>query len=84
MRFYDVTGGAIRVDGHDIRDVTMQSLRRQIGIVLQEPVLFSGTIAHNIRYAEPDATRRRGGSRRQRRRRRTIRSFAWRTATRRW
>jgi ABC-type multidrug transport system fused ATPase/permease subunit len=56
MRFYDVTGGAIRVDGHDLRDVTMQSLRRQIGIVLQEPVLFSGTVAHNIRYANPDAT----------------------------
>jgi ATP-binding cassette subfamily B protein len=56
MRFYDVTGGAIRVDGHDIRNVTMRSLRRQVGIVLQEPVLFSGTVAHNIRYANPDAT----------------------------
>ncbi|HXH20968.1 MAG TPA: ABC transporter ATP-binding protein [Dehalococcoidia bacterium] len=56
MRFYDVTGGAIRVDGHDIRNVTMESLRRQIGIVLQEPVLFSGTVAYNIRYANPDAT----------------------------
>jgi ATP-binding cassette subfamily B protein len=56
MRFYDVTGGAIRVDGHDLRNVTMRSLRRQIGIVLQEPVLFSGTVAHNIRYANPDAT----------------------------
>lgn len=56
MRFYDVTGGRILVDGHDIRDITMQSLRRQIGIVLQEPVLFSGTVAHNIRYANPDAT----------------------------
>ena len=56
MRFYDVTGGAIKVDGHDLRDVTMNSLRRQIGIVLQEPVLFSGTVAHNIRYANPDAT----------------------------
>jgi ABC-type multidrug transport system fused ATPase/permease subunit len=56
LRFYDVTGGAIQVDGHDIRDVTMRSLRRQIGIVLQEPVLFSGSVAHNIRYANPDAT----------------------------
>ncbi len=56
MRFYDVTGGRVLVDGHDIRDVTMQSLRRQIGIVLQEPVLFSGTVAHNIRYANPDAS----------------------------
>src|SRR5581483_8549481 len=42
LRFYDVNEGAIRVDGHDIRDVTMQSLRRQMGIVLQDPVLFSG------------------------------------------
>jgi ABC-type multidrug transport system fused ATPase/permease subunit len=56
MRFYDVNEGAILIDGHDIRDVTMRSLRRQIGIVLQEPVLFSGTVATNIRYANPDAT----------------------------
>ncbi len=56
MRFYDATGGRIMVDGHDIRDVTIRSLRQQMGIVLQEPVLFSGTIAHNIRYAKPDAT----------------------------
>jgi ABC-type multidrug transport system fused ATPase/permease subunit len=56
MRFYDVTGGRLLVDGHDIRDVTMKSLRQQMGIVLQDPVLFSGTIAHNIRYARPDAT----------------------------
>jgi ABC-type multidrug transport system fused ATPase/permease subunit len=56
LRFYDVSEGAIRVDGHDIRDVTMQSLRRQMGIVLQDPVLFSGTVAHNIRYANPNAT----------------------------
>jgi ABC-type multidrug transport system fused ATPase/permease subunit len=56
MRFYDVNKGAIRVDGHDIRDVTMNSLRRQLGIVLQEPVLFSGTVASNLRYANPDAS----------------------------
>jgi ATP-binding cassette, subfamily B, multidrug efflux pump len=56
MRFYDVTGGRILVDGHDIRDVTMRSLREQMGIVLQDPVLFSGSIAHNIRYSRPDAT----------------------------
>jgi ABC-type multidrug transport system fused ATPase/permease subunit len=56
MRFYEVTGGRILVDGHDIRDVTMRSLRRQIGIVLQDPILFSGTISHNIRYARPDAS----------------------------
>ncbi len=56
LRFYDVTGGAILLDGHDIRDITMQSLRRQMGIVLQDPVLFSGSIAHNIRYGRPDAS----------------------------
>ncbi len=56
LRFYDVTGGAILLDGHDIRDITMQSLRRQMGIVLQDPVLFSGSVAHNIRYGRPDAT----------------------------
>jgi ATP-binding cassette subfamily B protein len=54
-RFYDVTGGRILIDGHDIRDVTMRSLRRQIGFVLQEPVLFSGTVADNIRFAKPEA-----------------------------
>ena len=56
MRFYEVTGGAIRIDGHDIRDVTMESLRRQLGVVLQDAILFSGTIAENIRYARPNAT----------------------------
>jgi len=56
MRFYDVTSGRILVDGHDIRDVTMQSLRHQVGIVLQEPVLFTGTIADNIRYGRPEAS----------------------------
>jgi ATP-binding cassette subfamily B protein len=55
MRFYDVTGGRILVDGHDIRDLTLASLRRQIGIVLQDPVLFACSIADNIRYARPDA-----------------------------
>jgi ABC-type multidrug transport system fused ATPase/permease subunit len=56
-RFYDVTGGRITIDGHDIRDVTLASLRGQIGIVLQEPYLFSGTIIDNIRLGKPDATR---------------------------
>ena len=56
MRFYDVTSGRILIDGHDIRDVTMRSLRRQVGIVLQDPVLFSGTIADNIRYSRPEAS----------------------------
>ncbi len=54
-RFYDVTGGAVRIDDHDVRDVTLDSLRRQIGIVLQESTLFSGTIRDNIAYGRPDA-----------------------------
>lgn len=56
-RFYDVASGAILMDGHDIRTVTTDSLRRQIGIVLQESVLFSGTLEDNIKYGRPDATR---------------------------
>jgi ATP-binding cassette subfamily B protein len=55
-RFYDVTGGRILVDGSDVRDVTIESLRRQIGIVLQETNLFTGTIRDNIAYGRPDAT----------------------------
>jgi ATP-binding cassette subfamily B multidrug efflux pump len=54
-RFYDVTGGRVTVDGHDVRDVTLDSLRSQIGIVLQETTLFSGTIRDNIAYGRPDA-----------------------------
>ncbi len=54
-RFYDVTGGAVLVDGWDIRKVKIESLRRQIGIVLQETVLFSGTIRENIAFGRPDA-----------------------------
>jgi subfamily B ATP-binding cassette protein MsbA len=56
-RFYDVTGGAILVDGIDIRDVTLKSLRQQIGIVTQETVLFDDTIANNVAYGQPAATR---------------------------
>ncbi|MCA1669775.1 MAG: ABC transporter ATP-binding protein/permease, partial [Thermomicrobia bacterium] len=56
-RFYDVTRGAVLVDGQDVRAVTRASLRRQIAIVLQEPFLFSGTIAENIRYGNLSATR---------------------------
>ncbi|CAM2869926.1 ABC transporter ATP-binding protein [Rariglobus hedericola] len=56
-RFYDVASGAVLVDGHDIRTVTTDSLRKQIGIVLQESVLFSGTLEDNIKYGRPDATR---------------------------
>ena len=55
-RFYDVTGGSICVDGRDLRDLTLASLRRQIGIVTQETVLFDDTIAANIAYGRPDAT----------------------------
>jgi len=55
-RFYDVTEGAVRLDGHDVRDVTLDSLRAQIGIVLQETTLFSGTIRDNIAYGRPDAS----------------------------
>jgi ATP-binding cassette, subfamily B, bacterial MsbA len=55
-RFYDVASGAVLVDGHDIRTVTTNSLREQIGIVLQESVLFSGTLEDNIKYGRPDAT----------------------------
>ena len=55
-RFYDIQEGAIRIDGYDIRDVTQRSLRSQIGIVLQEPFLFTGTILDNIRYGRLNAT----------------------------
>ena len=55
-RFYDPDHGAIRVDGHDLRDVELRSYRRQLGVVLQDPFLFAGTIADNIRFARPDAT----------------------------
>ena len=55
-RFYDVDQGAIRIDGHDIRDVTMSSLHEQIGTVFQESFLFNGTVIDNIRYGRLDAT----------------------------
>ena len=55
-RFYDVSGGAILVDGHDIRDLTFESLRNNIGIVQQDVYLFAGTIADNIRYGKLDAS----------------------------
>ena len=54
-RFYDVTEGRITVDGYDIRKIKLESLRKQIGIVLQETVLFSGTIRENIAFGRPDA-----------------------------
>jgi len=55
-RLYDVDNGAVRIDGHDVRDVTLRSLRRSIGYVSQEPFLFFGTVRENIRYGTFDAT----------------------------
>jgi ATP-binding cassette, subfamily B, multidrug efflux pump len=55
-RFYDVSEGAVLIDGHDLRDITMDSLRSQIGIVLQETNLFSGTIRDNIAFGRSEAT----------------------------
>ncbi len=54
-RFYDVTEGGVKLDGHDVRDVTLSSLRSQIGIVLQETRLFSGSVWDNIAFGKPDA-----------------------------
>jgi ABC-type multidrug transport system fused ATPase/permease subunit len=56
-RFYEVEKGRVTVDGYDIQSVTQQSLRKQIGIVPQDPILFSGTIEENIKYGKKDATR---------------------------
>jgi ATP-binding cassette subfamily B protein/subfamily B ATP-binding cassette protein MsbA len=56
MRFYDVTSGKITLDGYDVRGVTQHSLRSQMGMVLQEPFLFSGSVQENIRYGRLDAT----------------------------
>jgi ATP-binding cassette subfamily B protein/subfamily B ATP-binding cassette protein MsbA len=55
-RFYDVSDGSLRIDGYDIRAVTSESLRRQLGVVLQDTFLFTGTIADNIRYGRLEAT----------------------------
>jgi ATP-binding cassette subfamily B protein len=57
FRFYDVTGGAVLIDGQDVRDVTQASLRAQIGIVPQDTVLFNDTIYYNIAYGRPEASR---------------------------
>lgn len=56
MRFYDITGGAIEIDGHNIQDYTKESLRSKVGMVLQDTWLFKGTIRENIRYSRQDAT----------------------------
>ncbi len=55
-RFWDPTAGCVRIDGRALREATLQSLRRQIGMVLQEPFLFTGTVLENVRYARPEAT----------------------------
>lgn len=55
-RFYDVSDGAVLIDGHNVRDITLKSLRSQMGIMLQDSVVFSGTIADNIRYGKLDAS----------------------------
>ena len=55
-RFYDPTSGSIRIDGYDLRDVTIKSIRSQMGIVLQENFLFDGSVAENIRFGRPNAT----------------------------
>ena len=55
-RLYDVTSGAIKISGHDVKDLTLESLRNSIGVVMQDAHLFHDTIAANLRYAKPDAT----------------------------
>lgn len=55
-RFYDVDQGQIRIDGRDVRSFTLNSLRKQIGMVLQENILFSGTVSENIRLGKVDAS----------------------------
>jgi len=56
FRFYDVTDGSITIDGHDLRDLKLDSLRRNIGVVPQDTVLFNADIMYNLLYARPDAT----------------------------
>jgi subfamily B ATP-binding cassette protein MsbA len=55
-RFFDVTSGAIKIDGHDVRDVTLASLRAQIGVVTQETILFNDTVRNNVAYGQPHVT----------------------------
>jgi ATP-binding cassette subfamily B protein len=55
-RFYDVTGGAVKIDGHDVRDVKLSSLRRQMSVMMQDSFIFSGTIMDNIRYGRLTAS----------------------------
>ena len=55
-RLYDVTDGAVKIDGQDVRDLTQDSLRAAIGVVTQDPHLFHESVGENLRYARPDAT----------------------------
>jgi ATP-binding cassette subfamily B protein len=56
MRFYDPTSGSVRIDGHDLKDVTLSSLRTQMGYISQEPFLFAGTLRDNVSIAKPEAS----------------------------
>ena len=55
-RFYDATGGEVLIDGHNIKDISLKSLRKNISIVLQDTFIFAGTIMENIRFGRPDAS----------------------------
>ena len=55
-RFYDVQKGSVKIDGKDVRDVTLASLRKEVGVLMQDPFIFKGSIMENIRYGRPDAT----------------------------
>ena len=55
-RFYDVTGGSVKIDGNDVRKVTLESLREEVGVLMQDPFIFKGTVMENIRYGRLDAT----------------------------
>ncbi len=55
-RFYDTTDGSVEIDGHNVKDVTLSSLRTQVGVMMQDSFIFSGTVIDNIRYGRPDAT----------------------------
>jgi ABC-type multidrug transport system fused ATPase/permease subunit len=56
LRFYDPDEGSIRLDGHDLRDLTLRSLRENVALLLQETLVFDGTVRENIAYGKPDAT----------------------------
>jgi len=66
-RFYDPDRGSIQIDGHDLRDIGLHSLRSQIGMVFEDNFLFSESVRANMAYGQPDATRRRHPNRRRQR-----------------